>query len=111
MVAPAVSRLRSRRVGSRRRRTRVRARDRNDDHAPFRCEHPDALVELVQPFTRSIGALDFWTEAALLAQHGIDAIVIGPGDIARAHAPDEFVELDDLDWAIELLRAAMRQPA
>jgi acetylornithine deacetylase len=77
------------------------------DHPPFRCEHPDALVELVRPFTRSIGALDFWTEAALLAQHGIDAIVVGPGDIARAHAPDEFVDLDDLDWAIELLRGVM----
>ena len=81
--------------------------DTTIDHPPFRCEHPDALVELVRPFTRSIGALDFWTEAALLAQHGIDAIVVGPGDIARAHAPDEFVELDDLDWAIELLRGAM----
>jgi acetylornithine deacetylase len=79
------------------------------DHPPFRCEHPDALVALVAPFTRSIGTLDYWTEAALLAAHGIDAIVIGPGDIARAHAPDEYVELDDLDWAVELLRAAMRE--
>jgi acetylornithine deacetylase len=78
------------------------------DHPPFRCEHPDALVALVSPFTRSIGTLDYWTEAALLAAHGIDAIVVGPGDIARAHAPDEYVELDDLEWAIELLRAAMR---
>jgi acetylornithine deacetylase len=78
------------------------------DHPPFRCEHPEVLSELVKPFTRSIGALDFWTEAALLAQHGIDAIVVGPGDISRAHAPDEFVDLDDLDWAIALLRAAMR---
>jgi acetylornithine deacetylase len=82
--------------------------DTTIDHPPFRCEHPDALVELVKPFTSSIGALDFWTEAALLAAHGIDAIVVGPGDISRAHAPDEWVALDDLDWAIELLRAAMR---
>jgi acetylornithine deacetylase len=78
------------------------------DHPPFRCARPDALVALVAPFTRSIGSLDYWTEAALLAEHDIDAIVVGPGDIARAHAPDEFVELDDLDWAVELLRAAMR---
>jgi acetylornithine deacetylase len=78
------------------------------DHPPFRCEHPDALVALVSPFTREIGTLDYWTEAALLAERGIDAIVVGPGDISRAHAPDEYVELDDLDWAVELLRAAMR---
>jgi len=34
-------------------------------------------------------------------------VVIGPGDIAQAHAADEWVALDDLDWAVELLRAAM----
>ena len=33
--------------------------------------------------------LDFWTEAALYLAAGIDAVVIGPGDIAQAHAPDE----------------------
>ena len=37
--------------------------------------------------------------------HGKDAIVIGPGDIAQAHAADEFVTLDDLDWAVALFRA------
>jgi acetylornithine deacetylase len=40
--------------------------------------------------------LAFWTEAALFAAAGIDAVVFGPGDIAQAHAPDEFVELDQL---------------
>ena len=77
------------------------------DHPPFRCARPDALSALVAPFAQSIGNLDFWTEAALLAQHGIDAIVIGPGDIAQAHAADEFVALADLDWAVELFRAAL----
>jgi acetylornithine deacetylase len=74
------------------------------DHAPFRCE---ALADLVRPFTRSIGSLDFWTEAALYADAGIDAIVIGPGDIAQAHSADEFVALDDLEWAIELYRGVL----
>jgi acetylornithine deacetylase len=74
------------------------------DHAPFQCAHPEALSALVQPFVTSIGKLDFWTEAALYMEHGIDAIVIGPGDIAQAHAADEFVSLDDLDWAVGLFR-------
>jgi acetylornithine deacetylase len=72
------------------------------DHPPFLCAHPDALVAVAKPFVRSVGQLDFWTEAALYMEHGIDAIVIGPGDIAQAHAADEFVALADLDWAIEL---------
>jgi acetylornithine deacetylase len=72
---------------------------------PFSC---DALVDHVRRFVRSVGTLDFWTEAALWAQHGKDAIVIGPGDIAQAHAADEFVALDDLDWAVGLFRSLVR---
>ena len=43
--------------------------------------------------------LAFWTEAALYAQAGIDAVVFGPGDIAQAHAADEFVEISQLQAA------------
>jgi len=78
------------------------------DHAPFQCANAEALSALVKPFVTSIGKLDFWTEAALYMAHGIDAIVIGPGDIAQAHSADEFVSLDDLEWGIELFRAAAR---
>ena len=74
------------------------------DHAPFRCE---ALAELVRSHARSIGPLDFWTEAALWEAAGKHAIVIGPGDIGRAHAADEYVELDDLAWAVELFRSVL----
>ena len=72
------------------------------DHPPFAC---DKLAELVRPFVRAIGPLDFWTEAALLAEYGIDAIVVGPGDIGHAHAADEHVALVDLDWAVALYRS------
>ena len=77
------------------------------DHPPFAARAESALPALVAPFADSVGPLHFWTEAALYALHGIDAVVIGPGDIAQAHAADEWVALDDLDWAVELLRAAM----
>ena len=45
----------------------------------------------------SIGnAVDFWTEAALFSAAGLTAFVYGPGDIAQAHAADEWVALDQL---------------
>jgi acetylornithine deacetylase len=43
--------------------------------------------------------LMFWTEAAVLSEAGIDALVIGPGDIAQAHAPDEWVAIEQLERA------------
>jgi acetylornithine deacetylase len=73
-------------------------------HEPFAC---DALAERVRPFVREVGTLDFWTEAALFGAHGIDAIVVGPGDIAQAHAADEFVAVDDLAWAVDLFAALL----
>ena len=44
-------------------------------------------------------AVDFWTEASLFSEAGYDAIVFGPGDIAQAHAADEWVEIDQLELA------------
>jgi acetylornithine deacetylase len=41
-------------------------------------------------------AVDFWTEASLFSAAGHTAIVYGPGDIAQAHAADEWVALDQL---------------
>jgi acetylornithine deacetylase len=42
-------------------------------------------------------AVDFWTEASLFSAAGMTAIVYGPGDIAQAHAADEWVALEQLE--------------
>jgi len=34
---------------------------------------------------------------------GMDVIVCGPGSIAQAHKPDEFVSLDQLDACLGML--------
>jgi acetylornithine deacetylase len=44
--------------------------------------------------------VDFWTEAALFSEAGLDTIVFGPGDIAQAHTADEFVPTEDLLFAL-----------
>jgi acetylornithine deacetylase len=44
-------------------------------------------------------AVDFWTEAALFSAAGLTALVYGPGDIAQAHAADEWVALEQLATA------------
>jgi acetylornithine deacetylase/succinyl-diaminopimelate desuccinylase-like protein len=74
------------------------------DHAPFGTNDTgDALLaSLVKGHATELVGLDFWTEAALYEAAGMTAIVIGPGDIAQAHAADEFVTLADLDWAVDL---------
>lgn len=48
------------------------------------------------------GPVDFWTEASLFSAAGFPAIVLGPGDIAQAHATDEWVALEQLESACQL---------
>ena len=43
--------------------------------------------------------VDFWTEASLFSAAGLPALVLGPGDIAQAHAVDEWVALEQLGKA------------
>jgi acetylornithine deacetylase len=43
-----------------------------------------------------MAAVSYGTEAGLFQQAGIDAIICGPGDISRAHKPDEFIFVDEL---------------
>jgi acetylornithine deacetylase len=41
-------------------------------------------------------AVNYWSEAALFSKAGIPACVFGPGDIAQAHRPDEFIRVRDM---------------
>ncbi len=43
-----------------------------------------------------LSAVSYGTEAGLYQEAGIDAIICGPGDIGRAHRPDEFIETGEL---------------
>ena len=52
-------------------------------------------------------AVDFWTEASLFSQAGLNAVVYGPGDIAQAHSADEWVSLQQLSDVTSRYRQLM----
>ncbi len=49
----------------------------------------------------------FGTEGGLFQQAGIPAVVCGPGDIAQAHQPNEYIPLDQVEVCAAFLRALM----
>ena len=74
--------------------------------APGLETHQDAdVIELVTQLggLPSLEKVAYGTEAGLFHNAGIPTVVCGPGDIAQAHAPDEFVELDEIDRCDSLL--------
>jgi acetylornithine deacetylase len=60
---------------------------------------PDAeIIELAKTLSggNATGKVAFGTEAGLFDKSGIPAVVCGPGSIAQAHKPDEFVTLEQV---------------
>jgi acetylornithine deacetylase len=44
----------------------------------------------------------YWTDGAHLAANGIETVILGPGDIANAHGPNDRVEVDDIVKAAQV---------
>ena len=51
-----------------------------------------------------VGKVSFGTEASLFHQAGVSTIVCGPGHIAQAHQPNEWIALDQLAWCERFMR-------
>jgi acetylornithine deacetylase len=49
----------------------------------------------------------YGTDGSRLSAVGIPCVVVGPGNIERAHAIDEYVEIDQLVAAVEIYRSIM----
>ena len=73
---------------------------------------PKGSEALVEQLGRAIDAVKgshavlpvpYGTDASTLAAAGIPAVVFGPGDIARAHTCDEWVPLDEVEQASDIL--------
>ncbi|WP_312357047.1 acetylornithine deacetylase [Agrobacterium sp.] len=60
------------------------------------AEAPLALLLEQLTGTSNLAAVSYGTEAGLFQAAGIDAIICGPGDIGRAHKPDEFITAGEL---------------
>ncbi len=58
----------------------------------------DAIVRWAMQLSNNstVGKVSYGTEAGLFQQMGVPTVICGPGDIAEAHRPNEFVTLDQL---------------
>ncbi|MBD9426309.1 acetylornithine deacetylase [Pseudomonas sp. PDM15] len=72
---------------------------------PFEQSADSELVRLAEKLTgHAAQSVAFGTEAPYLQQLGCETIVLGPGDIACAHQPGEFLELSRIEPTVSLLR-------
>jgi len=102
----------------------------------LRAEDPDLEVEQLSPRTdrtlspelnqelsRRVGQVleqsglpseptgaPFGTDACQYESIGLQAVVLGPGDIAKAHSADEFIEVEQLENGVDIYGQLMTQP-
>ena len=75
------------------------------------CTPPEAaLVRVAEELAgRPATTAPYGTEAPWFAAAGMETLVLGPGDIAQAHQPDEFLAADALEQAVGLYAALIER--
>jgi acetylornithine deacetylase len=81
--------------------------------------HPRGSEEIVSRLGRAIDSVvgshrvipvPYGTDASTIAGAGIPAVVFGPGDIAQAHTKDEWVSVEEVEKASEILYRLAAEP-
>lgn len=81
-----------------------------DQDQPFHTPSEAPLAAwLVERTGFPTSTVPFYTEAQIFNRMGARTVVCGPGEIAQAHRVDEWVELDALEAAAQLYRAAIEE--
>lgn len=77
---------------------------------PFETPAEASIVRALEELTgHPAGGVSFGTEAPFLRALGMDTVVLGPGDIAVAHQPDESLRLDRLTPTLDLLQRVIER--
>jgi acetylornithine deacetylase/succinyl-diaminopimelate desuccinylase family protein len=81
---------------------------RNIQAGPCLPLQTDPKLPLVHAFLQCAGqtqaaAADFFSDAGVLSARGLPSVLFGPGDIAQAHTPDEWIALEQLERGKNLL--------
>lgn len=81
------------------------------DLPPLALSVDHLLTEITCQITgrNSPGMVSYGTEAGIYQRGGMDSIVCGPGDIAQAHRPDEFITREQLEFCEKALRDFARR--
>jgi acetylornithine deacetylase/succinyl-diaminopimelate desuccinylase len=87
------------------------------EHGPLLTDPGDPVARACRSARREVlgeeaaaqpdGAFPAWTDGALLAAFsGIPTVILGPGDLALAHAPRESIPVAEIETAARLYAAA-----
>lgn len=78
--------------------------------SPFEQDKNSDWVKICEKLTgHTAETVAFGTEAPFLKQLGMQTIVMGPGSIDQAHQPNEYMAMEQVQPAIDLLKALIQR--
>ena len=90
---------------------------RQETYPPLNCPADAPIALKLQALCRQANGQDgplgvnYFADTGPFDQAGIDAVLFGPGDIAQAHTADEYLELDQLYQATQIILALLTENA
>lgn len=74
-------------------------------------EADETLVTLMLNLAESnaLQAVSYGTEGGILQSHGLPCFICGPGSIAQAHIPDEYIEKSQLERCLTFLHRVEKE--
>ena len=81
-----------------------------DGTPPMHTPADSPLVQALEKLTgHAAEAVAFCTEGPYLNSLGMHTVIMGPGDIAQAHQPDEFLALERINPTLDVLKNLIRR--
>lgn len=78
--------------------------------SPMQTPVDSPIVQSAERLTRhSAETAAYSTEAPFLSELGMETIVLGPGQIAQAHQPDEYLLLNSIKPMVQILQQFIQQ--
>jgi len=77
---------------------------------PFAEDAESELVKICEQLSGNHSeSVAFATEAPFMQQMGMQTVVLGPGSINQAHQPDEYIALNQLELAVNIVRGLIEK--
>ena len=81
-----------------------------DGVAPLETDQQAAIVQTAEALTgQPSGAVTFGTEGPYLSHMGMETVILGPGDLAQAHQPDEYLAMERMQPTVDIIRGMVHR--
>jgi acetylornithine deacetylase len=93
---------------------RVEIHHPHHDAPPMETPEGHPLVQALRSAVEAVrgeatvSGVPYNTDGGVLSQSGVPVVVFGSGDIAQAHTPTEFVEVEQVAAEVEILKRLLR---